>query len=376
VLKIGLKKYPKKDYPCLVVNGSTDSESFVFPGENGFHYAHIHDQKIADQLTAMRVRELEPHFRSFTIPYETDWNSFLDDVEVYFFDWHGKKDRKLQKDRKIKFELQPYGEEWAKPYSIAEYAEALEQTVRKLELPSVSYYEADELILNGFGIRCRMSSGNPVVKSEIDRCAEILKGVCREAEKLLAVTARKNSVTTFFSFPPAVKTACEQYLLYFVQFLEDLGIKANAEIKEDARRVLFSVTPADEKVALEQVRQALEIYLKLPGMPDFAAPAGQYRDLAVQQLQGNILHLQSQLTLARASMQVHEATIETLQLSNYQYRQLLSSGQKPKDKSNEEPLIGDTVHVTKFEGKGVKIDLPLILKRLKRVFGVGTKRIE
>jgi hypothetical protein len=115
---------------------------------------------------------------------------------------------------------------------------------------------------------------------------------------------------------------------------------------------------------------------RLPGMPDFGATASQYPNLAVQQLQGNILHLQSQLTLAKAFLQVQEATIEALQLSNYQYRQLLSSGEKPKEKSADEPLIGDTLHVTKIEAKGVKVDLPLILRRLKRVFGVETKKIE
>lgn len=107
-------------------------------------------------------------------------------------------------------------------------------------------------------------------------------------------------------------------------------------------------------------------------MPGFSASASQYPNLAVQQFHANILHLQSQLTLARASLQAQEATIESLQLSNYQYRQLLSSEAKPKPKT--EPLIGDTIHVTEIEGKGVKIDLPVILNRLKRVFGVGGKK--
>jgi hypothetical protein len=70
-------------------------------------------------------------------------------------------------------------------------------------------------------------------------------------------------------FPPAIRTACEQYLLYFVQFLEDLGVSATAEIKEDAKRVLFSVTPTDGCAALQQIREALEVYLKLPEMPEF-----------------------------------------------------------------------------------------------------------
>lgn len=216
-----------------------------------------------------------------------------------------------------------------------------------------------------------MKSGKAIIKDEIERSLKILKHLCEETERLLIAKVRKNSVTTFFDFPPTVRTACEQYLLYFVQFLEDLGIKADAEIKEDAQRILFSVTPKDGPSALEQIRQALEIYIKLPGMPNFAASENQHPDLAVQQLHANILHLQSQITLAKASLQAQNATIEALQISNYQYRQLLSSEEKPKPKT--EPLIGDTIHVTEIEGKGVKIDLPLILSRLKRVFGIEKK---
>jgi hypothetical protein len=178
--------------------------------------------------------------------------------------------------------------------------------------------------------------------------------------------SRRNSVTTFLKFPPVVKTACEQYLLYFVQFLADLVVKAEAEIKESAHKVLFSVTPQDGQSALEKVRDALEVYLQLPGARDFAESAVPYPDLAVTQLQSNILHLQSQLLLAKATLQAQDATIESRSLSNFQYRQLLSA----EKATQSEALIGDTVHVTRIEGKGFRVDLPLILKRLKRVLGV------
>jgi hypothetical protein len=372
MLKIGLKEISEKDSPCLVVNGCTDKNSFVFKSAKSLLHAHVRNQKVAKTLVAGRVQDLEQYFASLTVPYEVEWNTYFHEVEIQLFCYYGSKYGK--KERRIRFQLQPDWEQWARPYSIAEYAEALEHVVKCLAVLSVRYYEADELISNGFGIRCKMGDGNPIVIDEINRCAEVLKHVCEETEKLLAATARKNSVATFFAFPPTVKTACEQYLLYFVQFLEDLGIKADVELKEGARRVLFSVTPADGARALAQVRQALEIYLQLPGMPDFGAAASQYPNLAVQQLQGNILHLQSQLMLAKASLQAQEMTIEALQFSNFQYRQLLSSEERPKEQS--EPLIGDTVHVTKVEGKGVKIDLPLILRRLKRVFGVGGKKVE
>lgn len=260
MLKIALKANPKSNDPWLVVNGVVDRDSYAFPLDKDpgkFLFARVYKRKVADQLAASNCKELEKHFRSFTIPFEEEWDFYCGEVQVCFFDWHGKKDWKLEKDRKIKFELRPDWEKWAKPYSIAEYAETFEQVVKKSSMPDVRYYEADELVSNGFEIKCRMKSGNPLIKDEIRRCGQILKSTIEDTEKLLAATARKNSVTTFFSFPPGVKTSCEQYLLYFVQFLEDMGIRADAEIKEDAQKVLFSVTPADGPSALEQIRQAL-----------------------------------------------------------------------------------------------------------------------
>src|SRR5439155_25128131 len=180
-------------------------------------------------------------------------------------------------------------------------------------------------------------------------------------------TARQNSITTFFSFPPEVRTACEQYLLYFSQFLEDLGIRAAAEIKEDAQRVLFSVTPMDGPSALKQVREALDVYLQLPTMNELIGEL-QSTEMAVQQLQANVLHLRSQLILANAALVAKHAAIEALQVSNFQYRQLLSS-EKPANREQEK-LIGDIVYVTPIETKGVKVDLPSLLRRLKRRFGL------
>src|SRR5262249_33523082 len=118
------------------------------------------------------------------------------------------------------------------------------------------------------------------------------------------------SLNLVFDFPPAIKSACEQYLLHFVQFLSDLGIEAKAEIKEQASKVLFSVSPIDEKQALEKVYEALQAYLELPRSPDLAMAASQARDVAVAQLQANVLHLQSQLMLAKAAMEMKNATLD------------------------------------------------------------------
>ncbi len=67
-----------------------------------------------------------------------------------------------------------------------------------------------------------------------------------------------------FNFPESLKISCGQYLLYFAQFLQDLGINATSNLEEEAGKVLFSVTPTDDVAALDKIREALAVYLNLP----------------------------------------------------------------------------------------------------------------
>lgn len=78
---------------------------------------------------------------------------------------------------------------------------------------------------------------------------------------------RENSIKEF-DFPSDVRVVCEQYLHYFVDFLKDVGVKATANIGHDKLgRTLFQVQPENPKIALDSIREALEIYLELPMSP-------------------------------------------------------------------------------------------------------------
>lgn len=348
--------------PLLIVNGIAAKESHIFYRKKSEKLsATIYDSQICDILASATVADIEHHFERLEFPWEVDWNPHLDSVEFCFS--IQRKDFPC-----VEIKLCPNFEEWANPYSIAEYAEAIERVIKAGWRRGASFYLADESPCGGFGLRYRLTatSRKAIVRDVITKYVQMMKEISEAAEKILVASARRNSLTTFFSFSPAIRTACEQYLLYFIQFLDDLGIKADAEIKEDAQRVLFSVSPADGPTALVQVREALDLYLQLPGMPDSVTSTLTHPNVASQQLQANIFHLKSQIMLAQATLTAKDATIEALQLSNFQYQQIITSFPKSKDR---EALLGDSVHVTKVETSGLSIDLPLMLRKLKRRFG-------
>lgn len=134
-------------------------------------------------------------------------------------------------------------------------------------------------------------------------------------------------------------------------------------------KVLFTVTPKNKDQALEVIYQALTVYLDAPG----AGIADDLQDspIALYQWKANIHHLKSQLELARALLQAKDATIQAMELTNYRLQSQLqliepASAGAERSPGAEEDILGGAVSITKFKAKGFTINLPYILRKLKR----------
>jgi hypothetical protein len=171
------------------------------------------------------------------------------------------------------------------------------------------------------------------------------------------------SVVTQFTFAPEVRSACEQYLLHFVDFLRDLGIEAHAELRETASSVLFSVTPADRTDALDRIRVALAAYLKLPGAE--IARTGD-ESIVATKLEMTIAHLKAQLAAADAQRMYLQAAIEAQRYSIIALRQLTDGGSSEESSRDVEPIVGDLVSLKKLEYGPVEVNLPEFVRKVKR----------
>jgi CheY-like chemotaxis protein len=202
-----------------------------------------------------------------------------------------------------------------------------------------------------------------------------LKGHMDDLQARADSKATAYSLISQFDFPEEVRVPCEQYLLYFVQFLKDLGVEATADISHEAGKVLFAVTPSDKNEALGTIHNALEVYLRLAASP-IDSSSMLHSDIQVQRLAANIQHLQGQLTLAHAVLQAKDATIE-LQQTTIQQQRLLTGeivlesmkdvSPKSKDKDTEE-VLGGLAEITRYEGKGFNLNLPEAFRRLRKLF--------
>lgn len=267
--------------------------------------------------------------------------------------------------------------EWTKPYSFRQF---LDELTRISEPISV---EDD----GGVNFEIPIQNLKLPIREEINRCLKIISQLYERANQELIELASKNSVSLSFDFPEEVKIPCEQYLVYFIQFLSDLGVEANYEIKDQLEKVLFTVTPKDEFEALDKIRAALEIYLRLPFSPISNSSLQIENEIAVQRLFAEIEHCRSSLRLAYAELQIKEANIQIKdkfinaqqnlierQRTTIEQQKKILSGEiiidsivdvSPRNESQNEEFLEGLVKVKSFEWEFLEFDIPKLIKKLR-----------
>ncbi len=261
-----------------------------------------------------------------------------------------------------------YAAEWKEPFSIADYVDAFYDLL--LEKKDQRVQRMGD---SGLALIYYVDDPERTIEAEFLRHQESIRKFHGQVVASLTARFQEASVFKFFDFPEEVKVPCEQYLLYFGQFLKDLGVEADTSLTHDAGQVLFTVTPTDKTEALDKIRVALDVYLNLPSSPvsDTANES-----IAVQRLEANILRLRSDLKLAAAEAQAKETTLEAQQLTITLQKAMLSGEillDSMKDVTPEpeakEDLIEGVVALSVYKEKGVEINLGELLRRFKKLFG-------
>jgi hypothetical protein len=347
----------------------------------------LHDHETITNLISHQILDIPPKTifgLTMTVKWASDFNMFLisnlnvDDGVVFIFRFIYRTDT----------------EEWDRPYSFLEFAGRIEDNLVKSGIWRAfgSILQTDSSYIHE--IKFFNIKQYEIIADQMTRCLHAIhnsrENVTRDlrlAYRLLrpALDSGDNPkegtdhVSITFDFPESVRVPCEQYLLYFAQFLQDLGVKATSDLKHDAGQVLFTVTPANPEEALEKIRIALDLYIRLPANPGNIAEFD--GEIGLQRLIANIDHLKGQLRLARAELRASDATIEAQQIIIQQQRGLtgeiiLESIKNVTPRSKEEDkvdLFGGKVSLTKYKGKFFDLDVPTIYRELKRLFSKKSK---
>lgn len=255
---------------------------------------------------------------------------------------------------------------WNQTYSPDEFIHDLKSTIARY--PGIGNVGITDIRNESFGLRLVFPINDS--ESNIGDSLTTIIG-CLKASELQTISAcseedKDKSLASYFSFPEELRTVCEQYLLYFGEFLRDIGINVSVELKEETDRVLFSVTPRDSNEALDRIRQVLDLYLGLPTATVTTTDEKEY-SLESQRLSANIMHYHGQLMLAQAVIEQKDATIgllkERLVLQGRMKEGRLLPG--PTKELDKEVILGGVVEIRKYEGKGFAVNLPKLLRDLR-----------
>lgn len=341
----------------IIIDGVKDEASSV-----RHKYLYIEQEKTYQKLLQLSFDELKTHLDYLIYSLNVDWCEYPLYITIALPKMAGDEHFMW-----VSFEVSYL--EWDKPYSISDFIEVHKQfTSQTSRIKFVEVEDArDEIIGNFFYLEIIIDDVKVPVQQYVQLLMQETKDLHLASIEVLKNDFDKVGLSVLYSFPKEVRAACNQYLVYFAQFLSDLGIEADTSIRESADKTLFTVIPKDKKQALENIQKALLLYLEVPSENiNLLVPAS---DIAHMQWKANILHLQSQIELSRAIIQAKDETIEALKIANYQLLSYLPKEEQSKsEKKSSEEILGGIATVDDVKLKGVTIKLPEIIRRLRRRF--------
>lgn len=334
----------------------------------------VNDPEIIERLTLHRFSELPEELETIDIEAKFD-SDFIEGVSVSQIPTSQPTSRSYFE---ISFGFKLNLSNGHGGYSYEEYCDEVRRLIEatnNTEIQPEAGYR-NRAHFNTAGARFLIASPELPIANEISRCSNILREITNVVERTLASRPRSDAIVVSFDFPEEVRIPCEQYLLYFIQFLKDLGVEATSELSHKAGQVLFTVVPTDKRDALDKIRTALEIYACLPASTIVNFPEAS-NDVAMEKLAENVHYLKRQLHLSLKLLQGQEAVIQTQQfiidhpqhaLNGHVIIESFVQEASPSQNEEKEELLGGTVAITKYKGKGFEIDLPKVVKWLRRLF--------
>jgi len=282
----------------------------------------------------------------------------------------------LPESRKDEFTIEYYFftelRDWKKPYSFAEYTEALSRISKSRRIPNLECLRCDSSeqgeLEDSLNIKFTIWDPAAPIGPEIRKTFRLVSDICSEAISGFSIRST-TALTTAFDFPKEVQTPCEQYLLYFVELLRQLGVHATAKLEHETDRVVFSVYPPNDpqklkrgSAAVKKLRTALELFIHLPSSTLEGCEST--HDHITEQLLANIDHLKTQLVVRQTAGQTEQLIPDPQLLANDSVRQsfrLRTFGSPQK----REQLLRGLDFLTLDKAKGFKVNLPKMYHWLK-----------
>jgi len=280
-------KASEKEPHGLVIGGRV-----LVPGGPNFN---VTDKGALDTILKSRFSDLPPNFSSIALrkPFRIlQHPSIFQDLTVV---------RLPDKSLKALLNIRCAYKDFIASFSLLQYSEQFQELSNAKGVECVLGHR-DSLVLLHFPV---VSTQVTIIK-QLKQWQHFVREIDRKTMAALASKASTDSVSVFFNLPEEIKVPCEQYLQYFAQFLKDMGVNASTSLVNEAGEVLFTVTPTDHKEALDKIREALDVYLKLPYSP---MSDSLNESIEILRLKNQVHRFRGDVELRAAELEQKNATI-------------------------------------------------------------------
>ena len=364
----------ERDQYRLFIDGTAiDKAQVIYDEAASRHKIRVLDAEVGNLLLPLTPADFPP-LCSLRLQYEFSWSEKLDALVLYIT---VASDPKQIGGHVLQFGFQRGFSDWKTLYGFDDYMHGLKEFSRMSGNTEPRFYKdaRSDGQTEGFIAEFSFSSPDKSIATELNRCVHRLVELHSSVRGRESLAPRRDrTIEMSFNFPAGVRVICEQYLLYFIEFLRDLGVEAMSELTADsAGRVLFTIKPMEKQQALDQIRMALDAYLHLPAV-DMEGTSSPNSAPEVQRLAATVQHFKSQLTLAHATLQMKNATIEAMATVIEHQRKLVTgevlyaSIEEPNQSDRNENVFEGLIKITPYEGKGFIVNLPEFYRRLKKLF--------
>ncbi|MFL9812243.1 hypothetical protein D7241_03170 [Stutzerimonas sp. VN223-3] len=174
-----------------------------------------------------------------------------------------------------------------------------------------------------------------------------------------------------FNFSTGVETSCTRYLVYFIEFLRDLGIDSNSTVTRRGHETLFSIEPTDKDTSLRTIKEALVIYLSLPELEPPLASNHQEPiiQLKLEKLISEVTNIKSEnrVQAALLSLQTEKITNLSQELAKIKTpRNSLVSVSSDNKTQSSDMFFGGFIKLGRFQYLGIELDWSSLKRRLSK----------
>lgn len=285
----------------LFIDEMESLANIEFHSNRGAFAVSLDDPSTIDNLLNHEFRELIIIY-SLSFPISSVWSDTLKEVNILY---------KLD-SYDISFKFLGTLQDWGYKEKYFYHYNSLYKSISDFNVKNVVGRDFTKVNLTirissiekreyGFEVVFNVKKLQLSLKDEVEQYLNILYQLHVEALKLINHGFSDNTIVCFFNFPLRIQIQCEQYLLYFAQFLQDIGINATSNLKEKVGKVLFSVTPTDDIEGLDKIRKALAVYLSLPSSPVIYNDS--FQSMQLKQQVENLQHSQRMKEMEMRSAQ-------------------------------------------------------------------------